>query len=132
MAEEVAALQDPNLYRLDPGTGLEAVKPRTSNKRFLAVLAALAAWREREAQARDIPRGRVLEGRGPDRDRRPSAGNAAKPWSASALCPKGFANSQLGKGLTEAIAVGLHRRAGRKARWTRSASSAAAASRPRR
>ena len=57
----MAALQDPALYKLDPDQAWKRLKPRTTNKRFLAVLAALAAWREREAQARDIPRGRVLK-----------------------------------------------------------------------
>src|SRR5579863_2641047 len=54
--EEIAALKDPKLYRLDPELAWRRLKPRTSNKRFLSMLAALAAWREREAQARDVPR----------------------------------------------------------------------------
>jgi ribonuclease D len=67
--EEISALKDPGLYRLDPELAWKRLKPRTSNKRFLSLLAALAAWREREAQARDIPR----EGRGVDGNRRPPA-----------------------------------------------------------
>src|ERR1700743_733321 len=59
--EEIAALKDPKLYKLEPEGAWKPLKPRTTNKRFLALLAALAAWREREAQARDIPRGRVLK-----------------------------------------------------------------------
>jgi ribonuclease D len=105
VAEEVAALQDPALYRLDPELAWKRLKPRTSNKRFLAILAALAAWREREAQARDIPRGRVLK------DEALTEIGAHPPESAEALeriraVPKGFANSKLGKGLMEAIAAG--------------------------
>ena len=90
VAEEVAALQDPALYRLDPELAWKRLKPRTSNKRFLAMLAALAAWREREAQARDIPRGRVLKDEAlteiaahPPETRR-SAG--AHPRRAQGLC----------------------------------------------
>src|SRR5258706_968721 len=45
VAEEVAALQDPTLYKLDPELAWKRLKPRASNKRFLAVLASLAAWR---------------------------------------------------------------------------------------
>ncbi len=106
VAEEVAALQDANLYKLDPESAWKRLKPRTSNKRFLAVLAALAAWREREAQARDIPRGRVLK------DEALTEIAAHPPESGEALervraVPKGFANSRLGKGLTEAIAQGM-------------------------
>lgn len=106
VAEEVAALQDANLYKLDPESAWKRLKPRTSNKRFLAVLAALAAWREREAQARDIPRGRVLK------DEALTEIAAHPPETGEALervraVPKGFANSRLGKGLVEAIAMGM-------------------------
>jgi ribonuclease D len=106
VAEEVAALQDANLYKLDPESAWKRLKPRTSNKRFLAVLAALAAWREREAQARDIPRGRVLK------DEALTEIAAHPPETGEALervraVPKGFANSRLGKGLVEAIAIGM-------------------------
>jgi ribonuclease D len=106
VAEDVAALQDPALYRIEPEQAWKRLKPRTTNKRFLAVLASLAAWREREAQARDIPRGRVLK------DEALSEIAAHPPETPEALeriraVPKGFANSRLGKGLMEAIAVGL-------------------------
>jgi ribonuclease D len=106
VAEEVANLQDPTLYKLDPELAWKRLKPRSSNKRFLAVLASLAAWREREAQARDIPRGRVLK------DEALTEIAAHPPESPDALdriraVPKGFANSKLGKGLMDAIAVGM-------------------------
>ncbi|MGZ5925228.1 MAG: ribonuclease D [Rhizomicrobium sp.] len=103
--EEISALKDPKLYRLDPELAWKRLKPRTSNKRFLAMLAALAAWREREAQARDIPRGRVLK------DEALTEIAAHPPESDDALdriraVPKGFANSRLGKGLMEAVEAG--------------------------
>lgn len=105
VAEEVAALQDPALYRIEPELAWKRLKPRTTNKRFLAMLASIAAWREREAQARDIPRGRVLK------DEALSEIAAHPPESGEALekvraVPKGFANSRLGKGLAEAIEHG--------------------------
>ena len=105
VAEEVAALQDPALYRLDPADAWKRLKPRTTNKRYLAMLAAIAGWREREAQARDIPRGRVLK------DEALTEIAAHPPEDAEALerirsIPKGFANSKLGKGLLDAIAAG--------------------------
>jgi ribonuclease D len=107
VAEEVAALQDPSLYKLDPEQAWKRLKPRTSNKRFLAVLAALAAWREKEAQARDIPRGRVLK------DEAITEIAAHPPESGEGLeriraVPKGFANSKLGKSLMEAVEAGRH------------------------
>ena len=106
VAEEVAALQDPALYKLDPDLAWKRLKPRTSNKRFLAVLASLAAWREREAQARDIPRGRVLK------DEALTEIAAHPPETPEALeriraVPKGFAASKLGKGLMDAIVQGM-------------------------
>jgi ribonuclease D len=107
VAEEVSALQDPNLYRLDPEMAWKRLKPRSSSKRFLAQLAAVAAWREREAQTRDIPRGRVLK------DEALSEIAAHPPENGEALeriraVPKGFANSKLGKGLMEALAAGAN------------------------
>ena len=103
--EEIAALKDPKLYRLDPDLAWKRLKPRTSNKRFLAMLASLAAWREREAQSRDIPRGRVLK------DEALTEIAAHPPESDEALeriraVPKGFANSRLGKGLMDAVEAG--------------------------
>ena len=105
VAEEVSALQDPALYRIEPELAWKRLKPRTSNKRFLAMLAAIAAWREREAQARDIPRGRVLK------DEALTEIAAHPPEDTEALekvraVPKGFAASRLGKGLVEAIEAG--------------------------
>ncbi|MEI9888186.1 MAG: ribonuclease D [Rhizomicrobium sp.] len=41
--EEIAALQDPDLYAMDPESAWKRLKPRTSNKRFLSMIAALAA-----------------------------------------------------------------------------------------
>jgi ribonuclease D len=107
VAEEIEALRDPALYRLDPKLAWKRLKPRTSNKRFLAMLASLAEWRECEAQARDIPRGRVLK------DEALTEIAAHPPENAEALeriraVPKGFAASKMGKGLLDAIEAGRH------------------------
>jgi ribonuclease D len=103
--EEISALKDPKLYKLDPELAWKRLKPRTSNKRFLGMLSALAAWREREAQNRDIPRGRVLK------DEALTEIAAHPPESGEGLeriraVPKGFANSRLGKSLMEAVEIG--------------------------
>lgn len=60
VAEEMAALQDPAGYRTEPDAAWERLRPRTGNRRFLGVLKAIAAWREREAQRVNIPRQRLL------------------------------------------------------------------------
>jgi ribonuclease D len=103
--EEIAALKEPSLYRLDPELAWKRLKPRTTNKRFLALLACAAAWREREAQARDQPRNRILK------DEALLEIAAHPPETAQALehirtIPKGFAASRMGKALLEEVARG--------------------------
>ena len=60
VTEEMAILTDPATYRLEPEEAWRRLKPRTGNARTLMLLKALAAWREREAQTRDLPRQRVI------------------------------------------------------------------------
>lgn len=60
LAEEMADLIDPANYAIDPMQVFRRVRSRSGNGRTLAVLRELAAWRERDAQARDIPRAWVL------------------------------------------------------------------------
>jgi ribonuclease D len=61
VAEEMAVLSDPQTYRTDPDEAWQRLKMRVKKPRQLAILQELAAWREREAQERDVPRGRVLK-----------------------------------------------------------------------
>jgi len=58
--EEMAVLTDPATYRQDPAESWRRVKTRIRKPRQLAILRALAAWREETARARDIPRIRVM------------------------------------------------------------------------
>lgn len=64
VAEEMARLTDPRLYQIDPRETWRRIKVRTAKPRFLAVLRELAAWRETEAQIRNVPRNRVLRDEG--------------------------------------------------------------------
>jgi ribonuclease D len=59
--EEMAALADPALYRADPETMWQRLKLRPNSRRQAGLLRAIAAWREREAQRVNIPRGRLLK-----------------------------------------------------------------------
>jgi ribonuclease D len=59
--EEMTVLTDPQSYRLEPREAWRRLKTRSDRPRFLAVLRELAAWREEEAQKRDLPRSRVLK-----------------------------------------------------------------------
>lgn len=60
LEEEMATLTSPATYDTDPEEAWRRLKFRGSRPRFLCVLRALAAWRERTAQARDVPRNRIL------------------------------------------------------------------------
>ena len=60
VAEEMAILTDPATYRLDPREAWRRIKFRGDKPRMLAILREVAAWREEEAQRRDLPRNRVL------------------------------------------------------------------------
>src|ERR1700720_1356989 len=58
---EMEVLTSPETYRADPEMAWERLKTRVRKPKELAVLMEIAAWREREAQTRDVPRGRVLK-----------------------------------------------------------------------
>ena len=54
-------LTSPATYRFEPEHAWELPETRVRKPKELAVLIEVAAWREREAQERDVPRGRVLK-----------------------------------------------------------------------
>ena len=60
MDEELCILRDIKNYTFEPEDAWRRVKCRTPKPRFLAILKEVAAWREIEAQTRDIPRNRIL------------------------------------------------------------------------
>jgi ribonuclease D len=60
LEEEMAVLNDPATYLVEPEEAWQRLKVRSGKPRFMGILKELAAWREREAQRRDLPRGRVL------------------------------------------------------------------------
>lgn len=60
LADEMAILTDPATYRTAPEDAWKRLKVRTEKPRFLAILKEVAAWREREAQRKDLPRNRIL------------------------------------------------------------------------
>lgn len=104
VAEEIQALKNEELYALEPTLAWKRLKPRSGNKRFLTALAAVAEWREREAQTRDVPRNRVLK----DEVILEIASNP--PEDGEMLerirsIPKGFAASKMGRSLLDAIAA---------------------------
>jgi ribonuclease D len=104
--EEERTLKDPATYRLEPEDAWRRLKARPGNKRFFAVLSAVAAWREREAQSRDVPRNRVLK------DEAILEIAAHPPAEAAVLdeiraLPNGYANSRQGKALLAVVKEAL-------------------------
>ncbi len=102
--EEMAALADPATYRADAETMWERLRPRTSSRRLLGILRAIAAWREREAQRSNIPRQRML------RDETLLEIAATAPDTPEALArargvTRGFAEGRAGASLLAAIAA---------------------------
>jgi ribonuclease D len=103
VAEEMADLADPGKYRIDPDSAWERLRPRSGNRRFLGMVRALAAWREREAQRVNIPRQRLL------RDETVLEIAATAPDSPEGLArargiSRGFAEGRTGASLLAAIA----------------------------
>lgn len=58
--EEMKLLLSPSLYEAPPENAWKRIKHRSRDIRFLGRLQAVAAWREREAQKRDLPRNRIV------------------------------------------------------------------------
>lgn len=61
IAEEMRVLSDPAEYTATPEECWRRLKPRTGGAKFLSILKELAAWREVEAQRRNLPRARLLK-----------------------------------------------------------------------
>ncbi len=59
--QEIEVLRNPATYTTDPQNAWRRLKLRNDKPKTLAILQAAAAWREREAKQRNLPRGRVLK-----------------------------------------------------------------------
>lgn len=106
VAEEMAAVTDPAAYDMDPEKAWRRLRPRKFNPRYLAAFKAAAAWRERTAQQRDQPRGRILKDEAIDEVA------TQLPLDADGLnrlrsVPKGFSGSKFGPDLIAALKEAL-------------------------
>jgi ribonuclease D len=59
--DEMVTITSPATYEQHPDDAWERLRHRARKPRDLAALIELAAWREAEAQGRDVPRSRVLK-----------------------------------------------------------------------
>ena len=104
--EEMKPQMEEKLYAFEPEMAWERLKIRNPRKPYLAVLKAAAAWREREAIAKNIPRRRVLK------DDALYDLAQQKPKDLAALSrlrgiPNGFEKSRSAKGLVESLNAAL-------------------------
>ncbi|HUU67031.1 MAG TPA: ribonuclease D [Methyloceanibacter sp.] len=106
--EEMGVLTDPATYELHPEKAWRRLKMRIKTPKALAVLMELAAWREREAQSQDVPRNRILK----DEALYDIAGQAPRTiedLGSLRSLHNGFARSQRGRAVLEAVTKGLER-----------------------
>jgi ribonuclease D len=106
VSDEMSNLTDPAVYDVDPENAWKRLKPRRHTAKYLAVYKAVAAWRERTAQLRDQPRGRILKDEAIDEIA------TQAPIDADALdrlrsVPKGFSGSRFGPDLIAAVREAL-------------------------
>ncbi len=105
---EMEILTSPKTYDFHPERAWIRLKTRVRKPKDLAVLMEVAAWREQEAQGRDVPRSRVL--------RDETVGDIAihAPTTLEKLghlrsLPKGFERSKWGTEIVAAVQRGLAR-----------------------
>ena len=108
MDAEMSILTSPETYRMDPDNAWQRLRTRVRKPKELAVLMEIAAWREREAKARDVPRGRVLKD---DlvADIAVQAPTSIERLASLRSLPKGFERSKWGLDIIEVVKRGIAR-----------------------
>jgi len=108
LAEEMADLTDPSNYEVEPEDAWRRMKLRVRNRRQLAVLMELAAWRERVAQEQDQSRPRILKDEALN-DVAVQAPQSTQELSRLRTINEGFARSARGQDVIAAVARGQQR-----------------------
>ncbi len=108
LGEEMSVLTDPATYRLAPEDAWRRLKTRVKNRKAMAALVELAAWREEQAQAQNVPRPRVLrdEALYDIANRMPTE---TKQLDELRTLSNGFSRSSRAKDIVEAVKRGLAR-----------------------
>ncbi|KJC50927.1 ribonuclease D [Bradyrhizobium sp. LTSP885] len=108
VSEEMEVLTSPKTYDFHPERAWERLKTRVRKPRELAVLIEVAAWREQEAQSRDVPRSRVLKDDAVG-DIATHAPTSLEKLAGLRSLPKGFDRSKWGSDIIAAVQRGLAR-----------------------
>jgi ribonuclease D len=108
VSEEMEILTSPRTYDFHPERAWERLKTRVRKPKELAVLMEVAAWREQEAQSRDVPRSRVLKDDAVG-DIATHAPNTLEKLGNLRSLPKGFERSKWGTDIITAVQRGLAR-----------------------
>jgi ribonuclease D len=108
VSEEMEVLTSPRTYDFHPERAWERLKTRVRKPRELAVLIEVAAWREQEAQSRDVPRSRVLKDDAVG-DIATHAPTSLERLASLRSLPKGFDRSKWGGDIVAAVQRGLAR-----------------------
>ena len=106
--DEMSVLTSPETYRMEPENAWKRLKTRVRKPKELAVLIEVAAWREQEAQSRDVPRSRVLKDEA-IADIAVQAPTTAERLKTLRSLPKGFERSRWGEAIVAAVGRGLAR-----------------------
>ncbi len=104
--EELKNLISPDTYDVDPKNSWRRLKTKSNSRRFLGLVASLAEFRENFAQAKNIPRNRVIK----DDALLELASNRPKNFdelSRSRLLLKEARKGEIASGLLKAINKGL-------------------------
>jgi len=104
--DEMSGLIDPAVYDVEPENAWKRLRPRRHTVKYLAVYKAVAAWRERTAQLRDQPRGRILKDEAID-EIATQAPTDAEALDRLRSVPKGFSGSRFGPDLLAAVREAL-------------------------
>jgi len=108
VSEEMEVLTSPKTYDFHPERAWERLKARVRKPKELAVLMEVAAWREQEAQSRDVPRSRVMKDDAVG-DIATHAPTTLERLGSLRSLPKGFERSKWGADIIAAVQRGLAR-----------------------
>jgi ribonuclease D len=108
VSEEMEVLTAPRTYDFHPERAWERLKTRVRKPKDLAVLMEVAAWREQEAQSRDVPRSRVLKDDAVG-DIATHAPTSLEKLASLRSLPRGFDRSKWGADIIAAVQRGVAR-----------------------